>query len=89
MEMLEDNSISMKSNAKDVCHTLQDVGDFSENDLCCKFKNNVHGNGGHFEIPNPQKVVIHLCVKLRVFEVSMVTAGILKFHPIPSTLNDG
>jgi Na+/citrate or Na+/malate symporter len=38
---------------------------------------------------NPQKVVIHLCVKLRVFAVSMVTAGILKFYPIPSTLNDG
>jgi hypothetical protein len=34
MEMLEDYIISMKSNAKD-------VGDFSENDLCCKFKNNL------------------------------------------------
>ena len=79
MEMLEDYIISMKSNAKDVCHALQDVGDFSENDLCCKFKNNVHGNGGHFEISKPQKLVIHLCVKLSVFAVSMATTGILKF----------
>jgi hypothetical protein len=72
MEMLEDYIISMKSNAKDVC-------DFSENDLCCKFKNNFHGNGGHFEISKPQKVVIHLCVKLSFFAVSMAMAGILKF----------
>ena len=79
MEMLEDYIISMKSNAKDVCHTLQDVGDFSENDLCCKFKHIFHGNGGHFEISKPQKVVIHLCAKLSVFVVSMATAGILKF----------
>jgi hypothetical protein len=42
MEMLEDYIISMKSNAKDVCHTLWDVGDFCENDLCCKFKNDFH-----------------------------------------------
>ena len=70
MEMLEDYIISMKSNAKD-------VGDFSENDLCCKFKNNFHGSGGHFEISKPQKVVIHLCAKLSVFAVSMATAGIL------------
>ena len=87
MEMLEDYIISMKSNAKDICHTLQDVGDFSENDLCCKFKNNFLGNGGHFEMSKPQKVVIHLCVKLSVFAVSMATAGILKFYPIPSTLH--
>ena len=79
MEILADYIISMKSNAKDVCHTLQDVGDFSENDLCCKFKNNFHGNGGHFEISEPKQVVIHLCVKLSVFAVSMATAGILKF----------
>ena len=79
MEMLEDYIISMKSNAKDVCHTLYNVGAFSENDLCCKFKNNFHGNGDHFEISNPQKFVIHLCVKLSVFAVSMVTTGILKF----------
>ena len=52
---------------------------FCENDLCCKFKNNFHGNGGHFEISKPQKVVIHLCVKLSVFAVSMTTTGILKF----------
>ena len=79
MEMLEGYIISMKSNAKDVCHTLQGVGDFSENNLCCKFKNNFHGNGGHFEISKPQKIVVHLCVKLSVFAVSMETAGILKF----------
>jgi hypothetical protein len=63
------------------------VGDFSENDLCCKFKNNFHGNGGHFEISKPQKVIIHLCVKLSVFAVSMATTGILKFYPIPKYKN--
>jgi hypothetical protein len=42
-------------------------------------KNNFHGNSGHFEISKPQKGVIHLCVKLSVFAVSMATAGILKF----------
>jgi hypothetical protein len=52
-------------------------GDFCENDLRCKFKNNFQGNGGHFEISKLQKVVIHLCVKLSVFAVSMATAGIL------------
>jgi hypothetical protein len=51
----------------------------NENDLCCKFKNNFHGNGGHIEISKPQKVVIHLCVKFSVFTVSLATTGILKF----------
>jgi hypothetical protein len=46
-----------------------------------EFKNNFHGNDSHFEISKPQKVVIHLCVKLSVFAVSMAAAGILN---IPS-----
>jgi hypothetical protein len=40
------------------------------------------GNGGYFEMPKPQKVVTHLCVKLSVLAVSMSTAGILKFQSL-------
>ena len=36
----------------------QSATNVPQNDLCCKFKNDFHGNGGHFEISKPQKVVI-------------------------------